>query len=405
MSTQPRSVLQLGAGRLMCHSIRKLQAIGLRVFAADAAADAPGFALVPEHAVIDIRDDAAVADFARSRGVALILAVNEAGVLAAAKASRQLGLPNLSPEVALRCLHKGLMREAWEEAGLPQPAFRRISSSNSIAEAASSLGFPVILKPAMNWGSRGVSRIATPEELPWAIDYARENCRDGEFIVEQCVSGTEMTIEGLVKSGEAQVLAWSDKEPQVHPKYCVAMALNYPARFVEWQLQQATEVISRATRALGLEDSAFHCECMVNDAGVFLLEMGGRPGGGHIFGQIVEASSGICMPQALALLLFGEDPDIHPKYQRGACYKFFAPPPGVFREVSGVADAVHLPGILDFGFQMKPGTIVSAIAGDADRPGYAVATGATREEAISNADRAISSLRFDVDASRLPVPS
>jgi biotin carboxylase len=392
--TKQRTVLQLGAGRLMCHSIRKLQEIGFRVLAADGAADAPGFAVTKDHAVLDIRDAAAVAEFALANSVDLILAVNEAGVLAAAEASCELGLPNLSPDVALRCLHKGLMREAWQAAGLPQPAFRRVVSTEEIAAAASAIGYPIILKPAMNWGSRGVSRVAEPEDLPWAIDYARANCRDGEFVIEQCVSGIEMTIEGLVKRGQPQILAWSDKEPQEHPKYRVAMALNYPARFADWQLQRASEVVSRAAQALGIENGAFHCECMVNDDGVFLLEMGGRPGGGHIFGQIVEASSGICMPQALALILLGDDPDIRPKYQHGACYKFFTPPPGVFQEAFGVAEAGRLPGIIDFGFSMQAGTVVSAIAGDADRPGYAVATGETREDAIANADRAISSVRF-----------
>lgn len=394
MATRQRSVLQLGAGRLMCHSIRKLEEIGLRTLAADGASDAPGFALVEDHAVIDIRNTAAVAGFARSKGVDLILAVNEAGVLAAAEASHQLGLPNLPPDVALRCLHKGLMREAWQEASLPQPLFRRVASAEAIAAAASSIGYPMILKPAMNWGSRGVSRVAEAGDLPWATDYARANCRDGEFIVEQCISGTEMTIEGLVKRGRAQILAQSDKEPQEHPRYRVAMALNYPARFADWQLQRASEVVSKAVRALGIENGAFHCECMVNDTDVFLLEMGGRPGGGHIFGQIVEAASGVCMPQALARLLLGDDPDIRPVHRRGACYKFFAPPSGVFREALGVAEASRLPGILDFGFHMSPGTTVSPIAGDADRPGYAVATGDTREEAIANADRAIASIRY-----------
>ena len=137
----------------MCHSIRKLQESGLRMLAADGAADAPGFALVEDHAVIDIRDTAAVTEFARRKGVDLILAVNEAGVLAAAEASHQLGLPNLAPDVALRCLHKGLMREAWQKAGLPQPGFRRVRSTEAIADAAASIGYPVILKPAMNWGS------------------------------------------------------------------------------------------------------------------------------------------------------------------------------------------------------------------------------------------------------------
>lgn len=394
MSTKTRSVLQLGAGRLMCHSIHKLQEIGLRVFAADAAADAPGFAIADGHAVIDIRKAAAVAEFARQKDANVILAVNEAGVLAAAEASRALGLPNLPPDVAQRCLHKGLMREAWRAADLPQPSFVRATSAEGIAKAAASIGYPVILKPAMNWGSRGVSRVSEPGELSWAVEYASANNRDGEFIVEQCISGIEMTIEGLVKNGRAQILAQSDKEPQEHPRYRVAMALNYPAKFSVGQLNRASELISRAVQALGIDNGAFHCECMVNEADIFLVEMGGRPGGGHIFGQIVEAASGVCMPQALALLLLGEDPDIRPKYQHGACYKFFAPAPGVFREAHGVLEARKLPGILDFGFHMTPGTAVSAIAGDADRPGYAVAVGQTREEAIANADRAIASIRY-----------
>jgi len=381
----------------MCHSIRKLKEIGLRVLAADGAAEAPGFAVADDYAVLDIRDAVAVAGFARSKGVDLILAVNEAGVLAAAEASCELGLPNLAPEVALRCLHKGLMREAWQAAGLPQPAFRRVASAEAIAGAVSSIGYPVILKPAMNWGSRGVSRVANAEELPWAVDYARANCRDGEFVVEHCISGIEMTIEGLVKRGEPQILAQSDKELQEHPRYRVTMALNYPARCPDWQSRRVSKVVYQAAQALGIENGVFHCECMVNDEDVFLLEMGGRPGGGHIFGQIVEASSGVCMPQALALLMLGDDPDIRPRFQRGACYKFFAPPRGVFREALGVSEAGQLPGILDFGFQMKPGTIVSPIAHGADRPGYAVATGGTREEAIANADRAIASIRFVMD--------
>ncbi len=389
-----KSVLQLGAGRLMCHSVRKLQEIGLRVLAADGAPDAPAFAVADGHAVIDIRDATAVAELARKESADLVLAVNEAGVLAAAEASRDLGLPNLHPEVALRCLHKGLMREAWRAADLPQPDFFRVTSAEGIAEAVEFIGYPVILKPAMNWGSRGVSRVSEPGELPWAIEYASANSRDAEFIVEQCIAGTEMTIEGLVKRGRAQILAQSDKEPQEHPRYRVAMALNYPAKFSAGQLRRASEVVSSAVQALGIDNGAFHCECMVNGADVFLIEMGGRPGGGHIFGQIVEAASGVCMPQALALLLLGEDPDIHPKYQHGACYKFFAPPPGVFQEARGISEARGLPGILDFGFHMAPGTVVSAIAGDADRPGYAVAIGQTREEAMANADRAIASIRY-----------
>jgi biotin carboxylase len=396
MTTKARSVLQLGAGRLMCHSIRKLQQIGFRTLAVDQDVNAPGFALVEDHAPIDVRDTGSVVRYASSKGVDLILAVNEPGVLTAAEASQQLGLPNIPPDVARRCLHKGLMREAWQRAGLPQPVFTIVRSADAIADAANSIGYPVILKPARNWGSRGVSRVAEPSDLSWSIEFASTNCPDGDFIVEQCLFGTEMTIEGLVKCGQLQVLAQSDKEPQQHSRYRVAMALNYPARFAQWQLDRATEVVTKAAQALGIENGSFHCECMVTETEVFLLEMAVRPGGGHIFGQIVEASSGVCMPQILVRLLLGEDPDIRPRYQRGACYKFFSPPPGVFQRATGVEEARQLPGILDFGFHMRPGTSVSSIAGDADRPGYAVATAETRDEAIENANRAIASVKYIV---------
>ena len=53
--------------------------------------------------------------------------------------------------------------------------------------------------------------------------------------------------------------------------------------------------------------------------------------------------------------------------------------------------------MLDFGFHIAPGMVVSPIPGDADRPGYAVAMGLTREEAIANADRAIASIRYVMD--------
>jgi hypothetical protein len=59
-----------------------------------------------------------------------------------------------------------------------------------------------------------------------------------------------------------------------------------------------------------------------------------------------------------------------------------------------------MPGILDLGFHMAPGTRVGSIAEDADRPGFVVAAGKDREEAIANASRAIAALRYDLTPCR-----
>ena len=79
--------LQLGAGRLMRHSLRQLRASGLSVHALDRNPHAPGFAEADGFAAIDIADAKGIASYARSIAAEAILAVNEAGVLGAARAS------------------------------------------------------------------------------------------------------------------------------------------------------------------------------------------------------------------------------------------------------------------------------------------------------------------------------
>jgi biotin carboxylase len=392
----PQLILQLGAGPLMIHSIGQLRDGGYRVFAVDRNPHSPGFALADGHAVVDIISSPAITNIAREIHADLILAINEAGVLAAAEASVALGLPGLSPEVARRALDKGLMRDCWETAGLRQPAYRVVEDALDIPTAAASLGYPIIVKPALNWGSRGVSFVSGRDHLSFAIDFARQHCRNGRYIVEQAVVGTEMTLEGLVQDGECHILALSDKEAQFHPSYRVAMALNYPAYFDDAIILQAHRLAKAAVEALGLRNSAFHCECMVTGADVVLIELGARPGGGHIFGEIVEAVSGVCMPQALAAILLGRQIDARARHQRGACYRFFSPPPGIFQGVEGLEQARDLPGVLDIGFEMELGTRVRPIAGDADRPGFVVTTGTTRDDAMAAAARAIEALRFDM---------
>ncbi len=394
MST--KTILQLGAGELMKHSIRGIQALGHRVYAVDRNPSAPAFEVANGSAIIDLVDTDGITNYAQEIGADAILAVNEAGLLAAAEASQRLGLHHISPDVALRALDKGMMREAWAAAGLPQPRFRIVDDLAQIPEAALQIGYPLILKPTRNWGSRGISRADTPADLEWSMEFAGQHQRTGRFIVEEYIDGTEMTIEGLVHRGRASVLAKSDKEHQPHPRFRVAMALNYPAKLPQAILQQTDDLIIRAARALGLDDCAIHAEVMVVGDAIYLIEMGARPGGGHIFGQIVEAVSGISMPRALAQILLGEETDITPTSRRGAVYRFFSPPQGVFQSATGVEEARALPGVLDFGFHLAPGTVVSAIAGDADRPGYCVTTGETREDAMQIATQAIATMRYEM---------
>lgn len=389
-----KKILHLGAGELMINNILLLKEAGYEIYLLDKNPNAPAFAFADGFEAIDVVNAVEVLAYAKKINADAIMAVNDAAVQTAAYASSKLNLIYHTVVVAEKCTDKGLMRQSWEEKKLSQPAFKIVHSAEEIRKAVSEIGLPCILKPCLNWGSKGVSVINAENDIDWAIDFALNNNRNDRFIVEEFIPGLEVTIEGLVQNSKASILARSDKEHQDHPKYKVAMALNYPARLSEKVQATLDKLIYDAIEALGIENGAFHAECMIRDEEVFLVEMGGRPGGGHIFGYIVEAVSGICMPVALAKILLGEKISIEPLYQQGACYRFFNAAPGIFSAINNLTEAKNSEGILDMGFNLKPGTNVGAISGDADRPGYIVSKGIDRDQAITNATNALSKISF-----------
>lgn len=380
----------------MARSIQKIQELGYEVYCVDMNAQAPAFAYADGHAAVNISDVEGVGHYADAIGADVVLALNDAGVLPAVYANKKRGLKCYDPEQVKFFTDKGYMRERWKEFGVAQPQFEVCTSAEEIAAAVQRIGFPCIVKPCMMWGSRGVSKVNNENDIAFATQFAMENARGARYIVEEFMSGTEVSIEGLFKDGRAYILAKADKELQQHDNYRVTIQINYEAALPDAILQEIDELVSKAGRAMGFESGALHAECMVTPEGVKMIEMAGRPGGGHIFGAIVESVSGVSMPQALTQILLGEDIDPSARFHRGACYKFFNAPDGVFQRVENVSQASNMPGIIDLGFTMAEGTVVRTMDHGANRPGYIVSEGINRAEAIGRAEAAFAALKFNM---------
>ena len=386
----------MGGGVLMSRSIQKIKELGYEVYCVDMNPDAPAFAYADGHAAVNISDVDGVGKYADEIGADVVLALNDAGVLPAVYANKKRGLKCYDPDQVQFFTDKGYMRERWKEFGVAQPKFEVCTSAEEISAAVHRIGFPCIVKPCMMWGSRGVSKVNNENDIAFATQFAMENARGARYIVEEFMSGTEVSIEGLFKDGRAYILAKADKELQQHDNYRVTIQINYEAALPDSILQEIDELVSKAGRAMGFESGALHAECMVTSEGVKMIEMAGRPGGGHIFGAIVEAVSGVSMPQALTQILLGEDIDPSARFHRGACYKFFNAPDGVFQHIENVLQASNMPGIIDLGFTMAEGTVVRTMDHGANRPGYIVSEGINRAEAIGRAEAAFAALKFNM---------
>jgi biotin carboxylase len=391
-----QTVLYLSAAQYLCRSISALREAGFRVVTMDRDPRAPGHLLADAYVTAPIDDADAVADAAARVNAAVILAGIEAGVLSAAIASTALGLPGIGVDVAHRCLDKGLMREVWHARGLAQPEFCLAQTSESVHRCIAQLGLPLVLKPRRSNGSKGVSVILDRDDVPAAVADAENHAEGSGFIVERFIDGPLLTADGFVGGDRVEIAAMGDVETQAVSRFRVNMALNYPSNYPQDVVEKATMLIGRAVLALGLRNSAFHCECIVGSDGPVLVELGARSGGSYIGSIIVPAVSGLIAPVVCARLLLGEQVDITPKTLGGASLTFLSAPAGRLRDVRGLEEARSLPGVVEIGASLALGEQGGAVASDNARHGFVVTVGASRDEAVRRAQDARGAVLFDM---------
>jgi D-alanine-D-alanine ligase len=86
-------------------------------------------------------------------------------------------------------------KQVWQTQGLPTPRYMRLSANGDASAAARSFGLPVVIKPASEGSSVGVSRVLSETELPGAIALARQY--PGELLMEELIDGDELTVAVL----------------------------------------------------------------------------------------------------------------------------------------------------------------------------------------------------------------
>jgi D-alanine-D-alanine ligase len=104
------------------------------------------------------------------------------------------GIPYTGSDVLGSALSMDKIRtkQVWLSLGLPTPRYIRLSRNSDVAKAASDLGLPVIIKPACEGSSVGVSRVFKESDLGQAVALAARY--QGEMLMEQLIEGAELTV-------------------------------------------------------------------------------------------------------------------------------------------------------------------------------------------------------------------
>ena len=177
-----------------------------------------------------------------------------------------LGIPytGSGPLSSIRCMDKDYAKRALRAAGITTPPFRtflrramnEMGASAALEPAADSLGYPLVVKPAREGSSFGLSRVEEPGQLLDAVYEAFGY--DAKILLEAWVEGKEISIPILEPAGEEpDVLGLVEIRPRegaynFEAKYTPgATDFAIPAEVSDEIAEQLRETALSAYRILG----------------------------------------------------------------------------------------------------------------------------------------------------------
>lgn len=400
--SERKTMMILGAGPLQLPAIERAKAMGFRLILVDYDENAVGFSLADEKLLVSTLDQEEVYRQAlRLKPDVILTSTSDGPVRTAAYVNEKLGKrPDLSYENALCATVKSHMRNRLKQCGVPIPKYFVAEDEASFLAAVAALGWRAIVKPADNAGSRGVTLLDLKGEALGAYAYSKENSRNGTVMVEEVMSGPEVSVEALVIEGKPHILAVTDKHI-TPPPYFVELAHCEPGMLDEATLEAVKAVAAQAIIAIGIENAPAHVEIKVTENGPKIVELAARLGGDCITSRLVPLSTGIDMVEASLRLALGEKPDIAPKWQRGAAIHFLHAQEGqegTLAEIAVPENCVGIPGVEEIRLYKKPGDSVRGTHSSNDRLGHVITTGETAREAFALGEEIASQIKINIAA-------
>jgi biotin carboxylase len=324
-----------------------------------------------------------------------VLAVDDPGLMIAARVSGVLGFRHNDPEAVGATRNKIIMRERFARSQLRQPDFRIVKDDHDVVEAARDVGYPCVVKPVSRSASQGVIRVNDDEEAVQCAIRIRAILEgsDEDLLVEQFVPGVEVAVEGLLSEGHLYVLAVFDKPDPLNGPFFEETIYVTPSRLPTEIQEEIGRAASQAASALGLSEGPVHVELRIGNAGlVTILELAARSIGG-LCARSLRFGAGMSLEELIIRHALGWGvKGLQRESQASGVMMLPIREAGVLDHVSGLDEARAIDGVEGVDVTIPAGRNVVPLPEGDRYLGFIFARGATSEIVESALRRAESCL-------------
>lgn len=321
-----KKLMLLGGIRYLLPAIEAAHRHGCHVITVDYLPDNIAHKYSDEYHNVSILDKEAVLALANKLQIDGILSYAvDPGVITAAYVAEQMGLPfTCSYEAACILQDKSRFRQFLADNGFNVPHAKGYVNAEDAIKDVDYFNWPVIVKPVDSAGSKGVSRVDDPKDLPKAIVHAFEESHKGHFIIEDFLEldGYQSSADCFSVDGKLIYADYSDQlfdEDAANP-YTPALEI-WPSTLKQEHQDYLTSELQRLLTLLNCGTGLYNVESRLCKNGKpYLMEVSPRAGGNRI-AEIQRIGTGIDLIEAEVLKAVGEPlPNYFTMPQYDGCY-------------------------------------------------------------------------------------
>ena len=327
-------ILVLAGGSDQIDLINELKKRGHKVVLVDYYPNPPAKRFADKHIQESTLDVEKVREIAVTEKVDMICtACTDQALLTVAKVSEELSLPTyISYQTALNVTNKSFIKKVIMDNDIPTSKYMIVDKAD--AKLARNFQYPLVVKPVDCNSSKGVVKVFDEKEVEDAIANAISLSRTQTAVVEEFISGEEVSADFYIQGNEVKFLC-ATKSNKIKNTTSFTITQSYYPVINEAQEAKLTVIAGKIAKAFDLKDTPLLVQLILHGDDFYVLEFSARMGGGSKH-KVIETISGVDIMKVYVDRILGAKPTVNPeKKVRYATMNYVYCNNGMFVRIEG----------------------------------------------------------------------
>lgn len=276
-----KRLLILGGTRIQCEVIKMAKKLGITTIVTDynKPEDSPGKQICDEDYMVSCTDVDGVVELIREKNIdGVLVGFNDMLLPYYADICNKACLPCYGTKEQFEIyINKDHYKSLCRQFNVPTVKEYEIDLNN-VTESIKNVEYPVLVKPSDSSGARGITICHNSQELLEAIQTARKFSAMDIILVEQYLTGRELTVFWIFQDGKYYVSAIGNRHVKYNQKGVIPLPVGYtfPASVTQNYLENTAPNVEKMLAYTGVKNGMMFMQCKLENDELIVYDIGFR---------------------------------------------------------------------------------------------------------------------------------